>query len=715
MPEELSGRIIKFVSRGDYRPQKTRALARSMGIGEDEYGAFREAVKFLAKSGRILLGARNAITLPEGRNSMAGVYRGNPRGFGFVVPEAPTAHGDLFVPEGHSLDAVTGDTVLARVVKKGKRGGRTIFEGRIVEVLERGESRFVGQLFCEKGKWFVRPDGNALHVPIFVSDAEAKSARRGDQVVVEIVSYPSARRRARGVIIETLGRRGRHRVDCLSVVRKFHIPDVFGAEALSEARAAVQEYRPDAAAESREDLRDQTVITIDPADARDFDDAVSVGRCEGGGYDLGVHIADVACFVREDGALDREARRRGNSVYLPQYVVPMLPELLSNGLCSLQEGEPRLTKSVFLRYNRQGKVMATRFANSIISSAQRLSYEQATLILEGKTGGAPPEVIELLREAERLARIIRDRRVRDGMLVLDLPEVELVFDDRQRVIGAEPADTSFSHTIIEMFMVEANEAVARLLNRSGVDFLRRVHPEPEAKAREDLAGFLRIAGHRVPKTMDRGTTQLLLENVRGRPEAPAVMLAILRAMQPAEYSPKAIGHYALASGQYCHFTSPIRRYPDLTIHRLLERHLAGTLRRDAAGARVAGRDELAPLGTHCSFTERRAEDAERELITIKLLELLADQCGKEFDGLVTGVTNFGVFVQIVPYQIDGLIRFADLPDDWWDLNQRTGQLVGERTGRRIGIGDILRVKVLDVNIPARQLNLALVESGKRKR
>jgi len=715
MPDELSERIIEFVSRRGYQPRKPRALARAMGIEDDQYGAFRQAVKTLARSGRIVLGTKNAITLPESAGMMVGIYRANSRGFGFVTPETPGLHGDLFVPEGCGLDAVTGDTVLARVVRRARRGRRVIHEGRVVEVLQRGESRFVGELCCERGRWFVRPEGKILHGPILIGDPHAKGAQAGENVVVEIVTYPSVNRLAEGVIVERLGRRGQHEVDCVSVLRQFHIPDTFGAEALAEARAVAAGFDPDAAAEGREDLRDQTVITIDPADARDFDDAISVVHLAEGGYELGVHIADVSWFVREGGPLDREARERGNSVYLPRYVVPMLPEILSNGLCSLQEGQARLTKSVFLRYDDEGNVTSARFAETVIRSTQRLSYEQATDILEGRTGGYRPEVVELVRVAERLARRIRERRLREGMLVLDIPEVELVFDEQQRVVGVQTADTSFSHTIIEMFMIEANEAVARLLDRQQVGFLRRVHPEPEPQACDDLAHFLRIAGHRVPKRMDRATMQRLLANVRGRPEAPAVMLAVLRAMERAEYSPRPIGHFALASQQYCHFTSPIRRYPDLTVHRLLGRFLKGTLAGDLAGGVLAGSKELTSLGSHCSFTERRAEDAEREFVTVKLLELLADRCGQEFDGLVSGVANFGVFVQVMPYAIDGLIRVQDLPDDWWDLNERAGCLVGERTGRRIKIGDLVRVQVLGVDLPARQLNLGLVSSAGRSR
>jgi len=707
--ERLTERILRFVASEEYHPRQERALARAMGIAEDEYGDFHDAVKALRKSGRVVMGARSALMLPEPGGTIFGKFRANPRGFGFVIPDSPQVHGDLYVPKGQSKGAMTGDAVRAAIRKRGKRGGKMLYEGRILEIISRGDSRFVGELQRGFGKWFVRPDGNTCHAPIFVGDVGAKGAAEGDQVVVEMTEYPAPGRDARGVIVEVLGERGAPGVDLQSIIRRHGFHTEFAEEVLTEARRATADFDPDTAFADREDLRRLTVITIDPETARDFDDAISVVGQKGGGIELGVHIADVAYFVPKGGALDKEARERSNSVYFPNYVIPMLPEVLSNGLCSLQEKQPRLTKSAFITYDKRGKVISERFAAGLIHSAKRLTYEQATAILEGHTRGHGKKVVALVKEMERLAKVIQKRRIREGMLVLELPEIEVVLNEDGQVVGTEPEDTSFSHTIIEMFMVEANEAVGRLLRDLGVPNLRRIHPEPEEEAVASLGRFLGALGVTVPKSVDRRALQKLLRSVDGKAVQFAANLAVLRSMQKAVYSPKPIGHFALASEDYVHFTSPIRRYPDLTIHRLLDAYLQGTLTKRKGRRGRPTMAALEALGGLCSANERRAEDAERELKLVYILRLLEKRLGDTFKGIVTGVTNFGVFVQLSEYLVEGLLRFTDLPEDWWEVDADRGCVVGERTGYRMTIGDSLSVTVASVDIGARQLDLALAK------
>lgn len=701
-------RILKFVARQAYRPKQMHQLAEALGVGEGEYGEFHDTVKALMKSGRIITGASNALMLPQPGGKVFGTFRANPRGFGFVIPDTPHLHEDLYIPAGQSKGALTGDVVCATVKKRGKRDGKMRYEGRIVEIITRGESRFVGELHRELGRWFVRPDGHTFHGPIFVDDASAKGPKPGDQVVVEITEYPTDDREARGVIVEVLGRRGEPGVDLLSIIRQYGFSTEFPNDVRAEARDLIAGYDPEAA-KGREDLGDVTIVTIDPDTARDFDDAISITPLGGGKVELGVHIADVAHFVREGGALDKCARERANSVYFPNHVIPMLPEALSNGLCSLQEGQPRLTRSAFVTYDRRGQVLSERFANTIIRSAKRLTYQEATAILDGRVRGYPRAVVELLGQMDRLAKAIRQRRIREGMLVLELSDVEVVLDDDGKVSGVEPEDTSFSHTIIEMFMVEANEAVGRLLADLGVPNLRRIHPEPEESATESLGRFLSALGLKAPKSVDRAALQRLLKEVHGKPVQFAANLAVLRTMQKAVYSPKMIGHFALGSEHYVHYTSPIRRYPDLTIHRLLDAFVRGKL-----GKRKGRRDcptaaQLTALGDLCSTRERRAEAAERELKLVYILRLLENQVGETFRGIVTGVTNFGVFIQLEGYLTEGLLRFTDLPHDWWEVDVASGSVVGERTGHRITVGDQLKVTVASVDVAARRLDLALAE------
>jgi ribonuclease R len=387
----------------------------------------------------------------------------------------------------------------------------------------------------------------------------------------------------------------------------------------------------------------------------------------------------------------------------------MLPEVLSNGVCSLQENQPRLTKSAFITYTADGRRDATRFANTVIRSAKRLTYGAATQLLAGKVGGYTHKVVELVRRMDVLARRIRQRRLAAGMLVLDLPGVELVFDEPGQVTGVAAADTSFSHTIIEMFMVEANEVVAELLAQLNVPALRRVHPPPDETAAQPLNRFLRVLELPPVKAMDRAQLQPLLAAVKDRPEAYAVNLAVLRSLEQAIYDVAPLGHFALASDHYTHFTSPIRRYPDLTIHRWLDAYLRGELRSRRGRPDAEELKAARALGAHCSRNERRAEAAERELRQIHVLRLLERQVGTKFEGLVTGVTNFGLFVQLPQYLVEGLLRFADLADDWWKVDSEAGCVVGERTGRRLKGGDTVPVIIAGVNLASRELDLALAD------
>jgi len=702
MAEVLKKQIIKFLKHPDYTPLKLTKLAKALGVGSEDYADFKIAFDELRRAGHVVIDERNLVNLPPLSGRIIGTFRANPKGFGFVTPLEPTSHGDLFIPPDKTAAAMTGDIVAAKVVRKGKRAGQIRLTGRIVEILERAQNKFVGTLQKHADGWIVQPDGTAFTEPISVDDVTAKNARVKDKVVVEILSYPTEKYLARGVIIEVLGRAGQYESEINSIIHQYHLPREFDDACLEQAREAGAQFNPEQSA-TRDDITQKAIITIDPPDAKDFDDAISLEKNEDDNWVLGVHIADVSNFVPPDTALDAEAKTRGNSVYLPGKTIPMLPEILSNGVCSLQPDQKRFVKSVYLTYDQDGNVLSRRFANSIMYSTQRLSYQQADKALKGRTKGIKPEVVELLKNMETLSRAIERRRTKNGMIHLDLPEKELIMDKAGRVVDARPADDSYPHTIIEMFMVEANEAVASLLDRRNVPFMRRIHPEPDTLSMKNLSNLVKALGFSMPRTPDRTSIQNLLAAVKGIDCSFAINLAVLRSFEKAQYAPLHIGHYALASTHYCHFTSPIRRYADLLVHRLLDRYLQNKpIPRHQE-------QELTEIGKHITFSEQRAEDAERELTTVLILQMLSKRIGDELDCVVTGLTNFGVFVQSRKLGIEGLIQMADLGPDSWKYNSRTQSILGRRSGVSIRLGEAIKVRILSVNVPARQLNLAPVE------
>ncbi len=731
MNQPLAQRILEHVKGGRYRPQRPRKLAKELALADEEqYPAFRESLKELMHQGRVAIGAGGSVVLPashERRDTIVGTYRHNRKGFGFVIPRDPEGHEDLYISEGENAGAITGDVVSAQIVSRSNRGGKQLLTGRVMEIIERTQKRFVGTLLKQGGRWVVMPDGNTLTDPIEVPDASSRNVRPGTKVVVELTVYPERGQSAQGVITEVLGREGDRDVDLKSVIIQHNLPQVFPDEVLTQARAAVDEVNWDAERSGRVDLTQETIVTIDPDDAKDYDDAISLNRLDDGQWELGVHIADVARFVPVGSPLDGEAELRGNSAYFPGFVIPMLPEILSNGICSLQEGVPRLCKSAWITLDADAEVIGTRFANTVIKSAKRLRYREAQALIDGAARiphpdgeknrhDYPSEVLKLLEDMNTLAKRIQKRRLKAGQLVLELPVVQLVLDQDGKVIDAVPEDTSFTHTLIEMFMVEANEAVARLLDHVHVPFLRRVHPGPGDQENTRLQEFIAAAGYKLPKKMDRKAIQTLLDTVRGQPQSYAINLAILKSLTRAEYSPQEVGHYALASEYYCHFTSPIRRYADLTIHRLLQTYLEQQ-QEHGRGHRKAKFDfsdqpdyqKLVEVGRHISFTERRAEGAERELRQVKVLTLLQNRLGEVFSGVITGITNFGVFIQLHQWLIEGLIRYEHLADDWWDVNERTGEVRGQRTGLALRIGDVVKVVVAKVDLPRRELDLRITQ------
>ncbi|HEY7328595.1 MAG TPA: ribonuclease R [Gemmataceae bacterium] len=724
MMPHFEEQILAAISRRNYEPLKPKALARRIGVTAPQYGDFRRALRSLHREGRIDMGKNHTVKPKPPHGTITGTYRRTSSGLGFVRPHLIEGQSgaEIRIKEEHSLDAATGDSVLVRLTRKPSRPDQ-LASGHIVRVLDRATRQFVGTYFEREGQGLVRVDGTVFSHSIYVGDPGAKGARPDDKVVFEMLRFPTPEDRGEGVITEILGPRGQPGVDTLSIIRAFGLPDVFAEDALQEAREAAAAFDENDL-DDREDFTKDVVITIDPAEARDFDDAVSLTRDEESGHwQLTVHIADVGHFAPPGGALDREARRRGTSVYLPQRVLPMFPEIISNSLASLQQGRLRYVKSVVIDFTPEGQKTAMRFANGAIRARRRFTYEQVFELLEAASGGrkppvankqgayAPrspgevePEIYDMLLRMRDFALILRKRRIRRGALELNMPEVELEYDEQGKVAGAHFRSHDISHQIIEEFMLAANEAVAEHLSRLDFAFLRRVHPDPDPKKLSAFADFARSLGYKMPTDFDRFALQRILAKSATRPEVHAVHYALLRSLKQAVYSPQEEGHYALASVDYCHFTSPIRRYPDLTVHRLLNQWLR-------TGKCGSDETELIGLGDHCSKMERRAEIAERELIKLKLLMYLSERLGLELEAIITGVADYGFYAQAEQWPVEGLVHISTLTDDYYYFEEMHHSLIGRRTKKRYRLGDKVHVSVVRVDVQRRQLDFRVVRKS----
>ena len=706
----LQRRILRILQAVDYAPMTAAELFRQLGAEECSEAELSEAIAALQNGGRLRVDKRGRLKPRGSVGTVTGVLRKITSGAAFVIPgeRLPELRGaDVFIAAADVGDAQTGDEVLVRLLARRRGGGQRC--GVIERVLERAATTFVGTYFESSGQGFVRVDGTIFSSPIHVGDPGARGAQPDDKVVIDIVRFPTDRRSGEAVLVKVLGRRGDPGIDTETVIHSLGLPVEFSEAALADARAQAARFDEESFG-GREDLTGETIITIDPADARDFDDAISLTENADGSWQLGVHIADVAHFVPEGGALDQEAQQRGTSVYLPGHVIPMLPEIISNGLASLQQGQLRYTKTVFIEFAADGAVRGSEVAATVIRTARRFAYEEVMPILENPHHAYPDvtaAVRQLLERMHKLAMILRRRRFAQGALQMGIPEIEIVFGRDGAVEGARQRHHDESHEIIEEFMLAANIAVAKLLTSRGIPFLRRVHGDPDELRMSTFQQFCQGLGLTLRKPQSRHELQSLIRNVTGTPLERAVNFALLRSMKQAEYSPETAGHYALAEEDYCHFTSPIRRYPDLTVHRLLDRLIRGR-----SGPK-SPQESLTRLAKHCSFTERRAERAERDLIRIRLLRFMSSRIGTEMESTITGVEGFGLFCQGVEIPAEGMVHLSALGDDFFDFDPVGRTLTGQRTRRVFRLGDNLRVEVVAVDVDRRQMELRPVPVGRR--
>ena len=703
---DIRRQIDEYFAGPESSPQRAKELARLLLVPKKDQAKFKAVIEELVERGQLQRASNGLLRPRRAENLLPGKLKRTRSGGAWFTPADPTVLGpgeSLMISPGDVGSAFTGDEVLVEPIQRRAAGGQRC--GRVAEILTRATSSFVGTYHERKGQGYVTLDGGLIEEPIAVGDPGAKGAQPDDKVVIEMLRYPAPGEAGEGVLTRVLGARGEPGVDLLSVIYQFELPDEFPEDVLEEARLQAQNFREDDL-QGRLDLTGETIITIDPVDARDFDDAISLERDPNNGHwRLGVHIADVAHFVREGSLLDREAKLRGTSVYLPDKVIPMLPEVISNALASLQQGKVRYTKSAFIEFDADGLPLHSEFANSAIRVVQRFAYEQVLPILEDAPGAASvatAEVGVLLHRMHELAMILRRRRFEHGALEMDMPEVKIDINKQGTVAGAHRTAHDVSHQIIEEFMLAANIAVARALTRQEVPSLKRVHASPDERKLKLLSEFITSLDLEIRPLPGRIDLQQLLKSQKGEPTEFAVSYAVLRSLKQAEYSPQAIGHYALAEEDYCHFTSPIRRYPDLTIHRLLNDVVA---KRKPRGPNEA---DLMVLGKQCSEAERRAEQAERELIKIKLLSYLSSRIGLELEATVTGVESFGLFVMGIELPAEGLIHITSLKDDFYDYDKKSHTLTGRR-GTVFRLGDLVKVRVAAVNEQKRMLDFRLVE------
>jgi ribonuclease R len=692
-PERTRIRILSLFAKKPRTRLTPVEIQQRAGFERDELQRIVDALRELTREGRIVRLKKNHYALPDAQNLVTGRVHAHPDGFGFFIPDGKGAE-DLYLNRREMRRVMHGDRVMVRADRK-KRGG---VEAHVVQILERAEKRLIGTYDEFDGRGYLIPMDPRIAAAIPLQQAGGVKAEKGKVVAAEISRYGTAMSGPEAKLVQVIGNPDDPEVQAQSIVFRYGLTTSFPEPVHREIASASFAIGKDEIA-ARTDLRDWPIVTIDGENARDFDDAVCVQKKDRH-YELFVSIADVAYYVQAGTAIDQEAYSRGTSVYFPDRAIPMLPEALSNGICSLNPNEDRLSKTVAIEINAKGEVIRSRFFNSVIRSQERMTYTKVRKILVDKD----PECLERYRDLvdqfkimEELALLIYATRRDRGNLDFDLPEAEIILDIQGMPENIVRAERNIAHRIIEEFMIAANEAVARHLKEQDLPLLYRVHEGPDAEALEAIAPFLLSLGYRLPVKREPITpleVQRVLESCRGKPEEKVINRVLLRAMKQAHYQPKNIGHFGLASTCYTHFTSPIRRYPDLIVHRMLDRSVQGKLK-------PSERDELEKYlqdaGKHTSERERIAMDAEREMVDLKKAQFMMDKLGEEFSGIITSLANFGFFVELDAYFVEGLVRLSTLTDDDYHYYEKEYVIKGSRHGRKFRLGNPVRVKVVRIN------------------
>lgn len=707
--------VLDFMRETAYKPMTYQELEKHFRIGNaQDFKDFLKLLNELENEGQILRTRTERYGVPERMNLLRGKLQAHAKGFGFLIPDDKD-HPDVYIHANDMGGAMNGDIILVRITAKGAAGGK--LEGEVVRVVSRANTQMVGLFQAHEGYAFVIPDDKRVIRDIFIPQDAFNGAMDGHKVVVRIVTYPEGRAAAEGEVIEILGHKNDPGVDIISIIRKHQLPEAFPDEVMDEATGV-----PDVIAESdlagRRDLRNKRIVTIDGEDAKDLDDAVNVERLENGNYVLGVHIADVSYYVREGSPLDREAYNRGCSVYLVDRVIPMLPHRLSNGICSLNPQVDRLTMSCEMEFDEKGTVVRHDIFTSVIKTSERMTYTNVRKLLKGE---AEEELVEKyaylmddFKLMEELAMKLRNRRMKRGAIDFDFQESKILVDENGKPTDIVKRDRSIAEQIIEEFMLAANETVAEHFHWMKVPFLYRIHEDPDSEKLMHLMEFITNFGYVVKgkgNTIHPRALQSLLEEIKGTKEETVISTVMLRSMKQAKYDAQSTGHFGLAAEFYSHFTSPIRRYPDLIIHRVIREVLEQGQMSDKRHEYLSER--MVDIAKQSSERERASVDAERETEALKKAEFMLDKVGEEFEGIISSVTSFGIFVEL-DNTVEGLIRLSDMHDDYYHYHEAQHALIGERTSKIYRLGDEVKVRVARVSTEEHTIDFEMVDMKPRQ-
>ncbi|NLD45956.1 MAG: ribonuclease R [Clostridiaceae bacterium] len=703
---ERKERIIEFMREDAYKPLLFSELVTVLDVPREDREVFKGVLEELESEGVIFKTHKDRYGVPERMNLICGYLQGNERGYGFVVPDDDNIK-DIFIPADSLNGAMHKDRVVARINKKVIGDKRA--EGEVIKIVKRANTTVVGTFESSKYFGFVIPDDKRISGDIFIPKDEVNDARSGQKVVAQILIWPGKRRNAEGRIVEIIGDKNETGADILSIIKSYNIVEEFEEETIKQAESISQTVTPDML-KNRRDLRDLRMVTIDGEDAKDLDDAVSIERLPNGNYRLGVHIADVSHYVTENSPLDREALKRGTSVYLVDRVIPMLPKTLSNGICSLNPNIDRLSFTVMMEIDLSGKVVDHDIFESVININERMTYTNVYKILEENDEELVKRYEYLLYDFEtmkELALILRQKRMQRGAIDFDFEEAKIILDENGRPVEVKKYEITIANNIIEEFMLICNETVAEHFFWTNTPFVYRVHEEPDAEKIEAFSEFVHNLGYTLKgiNKIHPRALQDLLEKVRGTKEETVISTVMLRSLQKAKYSHICHGHFGLAAKYYCHFTSPIRRYPDLIIHRIMKEYLKGQMNPDRENLWTANLPEIAKM---CSERERAADEAERDTEDLKKVEFMKKHEGETFEGIISGVTSFGMFVEL-DNTIEGLVRLSSMEDDYYVYNDKQFCLIGERSRKVYRIGDIINVVLSRADISARKIEFNIWE------